>query len=244
MTTDKKNNNHVLIIGGSSGIGNKLAVKLSIQGVVSVLARRSDRLRDLESKSENIYSYSSDVTSYEALFESIKNCVQNHGKNNKLIYCAGKQIIKPHRLLNEDDITSLIEVNLKGALYASKIFLSSKISEKNAVFCAISSIASIKPEPGIVAYSAMKASLDALIKGLARESAPRRFVGVAPGWLDTEMTQNQIVYNESFKSDLKNKSPLGLTELSDIIDAIEYIISDKAASVTGQILTIDSGSSL
>ena len=93
MTTDKKNNNHALIIGGSSGVGNKLAVKLSKQGAVSVLARRNDRLRDLESKSENIYSCSSDVTSYETLFESIKNCVQNHGKINKLIYCAGKQII-------------------------------------------------------------------------------------------------------------------------------------------------------
>lgn len=241
---EEKKNNHTLIIGGSSGIGEKLAVRFAKQESVSVIARRIDNLKILESKSKNIFSNFGDVTCLEKLKTSIENCVNHFGKIDRLIYCAGKQVIKPHRLLNEEDINSLVDVNLKGAIFASKIFLSSKISEKNAVFCAISSIAAIKPEPGIVTYSSMKGGLDAMIKGLAIESAPRRFVAVAPGWLDTEMTQSQQIYNESFKVELEKKSPLGLTQISDVANAVEFLTSKEATSITGVILVVDSGSLL
>lgn len=241
---NEKTKNHTLIIGASSGIGNNLAIKFAKEDNVSVLARRHNLLQDLEANNSNIFSLSSDVTSFDSLKDSIGACVEQYGKLDRLIYCAGKQIIKPHRLLNIEDINSLIDVNLKGALFTSKIFLSSKISEKNSVFCVISSIASFKPEPGIVAYSAMKAALDTMVKGLAKESAPRRFVGVAPGWLDTEMTQGQAIYNESFVNDLENRSPLGLTQISDIVDAVEFLTREQATSITGDILVVDSGSSL
>ena len=241
---NEKKNNHTLIIGGSSGIGEKLVLKFAKQESVSVIARRIDKLKALESTNSNIFSCPGDATSLDNLKKSIDSCVEHFGKVDRLIYCAGKQVIKPHRLLNDEDINSLIGVNLKGAIYASKIFLSSKISEKHSVFCAISSIASVKPEPGIVAYSAMKAALDAMIKGLAKESAPRRFVGIAPGWLDTEMTQNQTIYNEGFRNELEKNSPLGLTGLSDIEDAVEFLTGNNANSITGVILSVDSGSSL
>ena len=90
----------------------------------------------------------------------------------------------------------------------------------------------------------MKAALDTMIKGLARESAPRRFVGVAPGWLDTEMTQGEMIYNESFIRDLEDRTPLGLTQISDIVSAVEFLTSEQASSITGDILVVDSGSSL
>mgnify|MGYP006103467661 FL=1 len=90
----------------------------------------------------------------------------------------------------------------------------------------------------------MKAALNVMIKGLAKESAPRRFVGIAPGWLDTEMTQNQAIYNEGFRNELEKNSPLGLTDLSDIEDAVEFLTSKNANSITGVILCVDSGSSL
>ena len=243
MSNEKKNN-HTLIIGGSSGIGKDLAIKFAKENHVSVLARREDKLKNLEGHNPNIFSSPSDVTSFDNLRDSVETCVNHFGKIDTLIYCAGKQTIKPHRLISVEDINMLVDVNLKGALFASKLFLSSKISEKNSVFCAITSIASFKPEPGIVTYSAMKAALDTMIKGLARESAPRRFVGVAPGWLDTEMTQGEMIYNESFIRDLADRTPLGLTQISDIVSAVEFLTSENASSITGTILVVDSGSSL
>ena len=58
------------------------------------------------------------------------------------------------------------------------------------------------------------------------------------------MTDAQIIYGESFKQALEKNSPLGLTSVKDVIDAIDFLISRRALSITGQILCVDSGSSL
>ena len=241
--TQLKIKEHVVIVGGSSGIGRALALHLAESCHVAVLARRTGVLKELESVSK-IFSVKADVSSFDDMSYGLEECVKRFGKIDKLIYCAGIQIVKPHRMMGHIDFDSLYEVNLRGALYASKLFCSSKISEKNGVFCAISSIAAVKPEPGIIGYSVMKAALDNMIRGLAKESAPRRFVGVSPGWLDTEMTQNQFVYGGAFKEALEKKSPLGLTNVEDVVNAVEFLISNKSASITGQVLCVDSGSSL
>ena len=73
--TEEKGNNHTLIIGGSSGIGEKLAIKFARHEYVSVIARRIDKLKALESKSKNIFSSPGDVTSLENLKTSLGDCV-------------------------------------------------------------------------------------------------------------------------------------------------------------------------
>jgi NAD(P)-dependent dehydrogenase (short-subunit alcohol dehydrogenase family) len=235
---------HSIIVGGSSGIGRELVVHLSKTDNVSVMARREDKLNELSKDNDNVFALTSDVSSVDSIRNSLQACIEHYGKVDRLIYCAGKQIVKPHRMADIKDFDSLYEVNLRGALFVSKLFSSAKISEKTAVFCAISSIAATRPEPGIVGYSAMKAALEAMIKGLAKEVGPRRFVGVAPGWLETEMTAAQLVYGKSFKETLEKNSPLGLTDIKDVINAVDFLISPRAASITGQILCVDSGSSL
>ena len=239
--TNSKSRPHVIIIGGSSGIGKELVLKFSKNNNVSVLARRIDRLEDLAANSTNVNAAPCDVNSFDEFRVAIDQSVLIFGKINIMIYCAGQQIIKPHRLMTEHDIDSLYNVNLRGALLAAKMFCSVKVSEKDAVYCCISSIAGANPEPGIVGYSCMKAALDAMIFGLAKESAPRRFVGVAPGWLDTEMTQGQSVYNEKFKAVLEKQSPLGITSIENVVDAVVFMVSGQASAVTGVILPVDSG---
>ena len=238
-----KTKEHAIVIGGSSGIGRALALHITGSYNVSVLARRTERLTELSGDSE-IFTVTSDVSSFDDLSNALGQCVERFGKVDKLIYCAGKQVIKPHRMMGSADFDSLYQVNLRGALLATKLFCNSKISEKNGVFCAISSIASIRPEPGIVGYSVMKAAIDNMIKGLAKEAGPRRFVGVSPGWLDTEMTQNQMVYGNAFRESLAKSSPLGLTTIDDVVSAVDFLIGKSASSITGQILCVDSGSSL
>ena len=243
--TSLKAKDHSIVIGGSSGIGRALALHLSETGNVSALARRTDKLVELtDHNHKNIFALTCDVGSPDNIQCALQKCVEHYGKVDKLIYCAGKQIIKPHRMMTVNDIDSLYEVNLRGALFASKIFCSAKISKKNAVFCAISSIAGTRPESGIVDYSVMKAALNTMIRGLAKESAPRRFVGVAPGWLDTEMTRNQPIYGDAFKISQQKNSPLGLTTVNDVVNAVAFLLSPHASSITGQILCVDSGSSL
>ncbi len=113
------------------------------------------------------------------------------------------------------------------------------------MFCAVSSVAAQRPEPAIVPYAASKAGLDALIKGLARELAPRRAVGVAPGWLDTEMTQAHArLYGAEFKDALEKRSPAGAATVESVVDAIAFLMSPQARHVTGEILRVDGGAML
>jgi NAD(P)-dependent dehydrogenase (short-subunit alcohol dehydrogenase family) len=242
MACDKPRS-HAVIVGGSSGIGRALALHFSESCNVSVLARRTEVLDEFLNK-PNILRVTADATSTEGLSEAIHSCVERFGKVDKLVYCAGQQVIKPHRMMSSADFDVLYEVNLRGALFASKLFCSNKVSEKSGVFCVISSIASLRPEPGIVGYSAMKSAVDNMIAGLGKECAPRRFVGVSPGWLDTEMTRKQAIYNDQFRESLANRTPLGLTNVSDIVFAVDFLTGERASSITGQVLCVDSGSSL
>ena len=234
---------HSLIVGASSGIGYSLAKRLSKSHQVTAVARRLEKLDHL--KKFGVKTLELDVTDEINFRESIKRIVIDTGKLDNAIYCAGFQKIKPMRSVNDDDIAKIMKTNLIGPMILGSLFGTNRISKNDATFCVVSSIAAIRPEPGIVPYSVSKAGLNALIKGMAVELAPRRIVGVAPGWLDTELTSKlSHIYNDDFLENLRNSSPLGIADIDSIIDCIEFLLSNQAKFITGQIITVDGGSSL
>lgn len=234
---------HALIVGASSGIGAALAARLAVDHHVSLLARRADRLDTLAGA--NGTAYACDVADSEQLTETIKAAVAANGKIDRFVYCAGRQLIKPLRAVSPADMADVVNVNLTGALVSAAAFASPRNAHADSVFCVISSIAAQRPEPGILAYSAAKAGLDALVHGLARECAPKRAVAIAPGWLDTEMTQAQPhVYNDEFREKLAASTPRGIATVEEVVDLAMFLMSGAARSITGQTVTIDAGASL
>jgi gluconate 5-dehydrogenase len=235
---------HSLVIGASSGIGRDLAVRLVSRGSkVTAVARRADRLAELEAS--GVYALAGDVNDLSLLPALVATAVKANGLLTSLIICAGVQCIKPIRMMAVDEIEHLYRLNLTVPTVLAAQFASRRISTDDAVFCAISSVASLRPEPGIVAYGASKAGLNGLIHGLARELGPRRVVGVAPGWLDTELTQKfPHLYGEAFKEKLAKESPAGPATVSSVADAVEFLISPAASRITGVVLTVDGGAVL
>jgi NAD(P)-dependent dehydrogenase (short-subunit alcohol dehydrogenase family) len=210
---------------------------------VSLLGRRADRLEALAET--NGTAYACDVADSAKLTETIKAAVAANGKIDRFIYCAGRQLIKPLRALSGTDVAEVVNVNLTGALVSAAAFASPRNTHTDSVFCVISSIAAQRPEPGILAYSAAKAGVDALVRGLARECAPKRAIGIAPGWLDTEMTQAQPhVYNEEFRQKLASSTPRGIATVDEVVELALFLMSGAASSITGQTVTIDAGASL
>jgi len=242
--TNEKTRLHAAVIGATSGVGELVVNRLAIKANVSVFGRRITKLKEMKLGCNDLFIHAMDVKSLDNIEEGLRQCVSLFGKLDILIYCAGEQILKPQRNIESEEIDSMYKVNLRGAMYIGKLFASNYFSEKNAVMCAISSVAGLRPEAALVGYSVFKAGLNALIKGLARECGPRRFVGVAPGWLDTEMTRAQSFYTDSFIEQLKRCSPLGLTNIDSVVDTIEFLTSTNASSITGQILCVDAGYSL
>lgn len=234
---------HVLVVGASSGIGRAVAERCSSNASVTALARRADRLATLSE--HGIFVSACDVTDFEALESAVTLAVERLGKLSAVVYCAGHQLIKPLRTITAKDLNNVFAVNLLAPLVLAKYFASQRVSMPDAVFCVVSSVAAQRPESGIVAYSVAKAGLEALIKGMAKELGPRRAVGVAPGWLDTEMTQGyQHIYNEEFRTALARRSPAGVATVDSVVDVIEFLLSSKARHVTGEVVTVDGGAIL
>lgn len=233
----------MLVVGASSGIGRVVAERFSSRYAVTAMARRADRFAALESM--GIKGIACDVSNAEMFDAAITTAVTERGKLAAAVFCAGQQQIKPLRSLKAVDIHSILDVNLFAPLILARAMASQRVSEVNAVFCAVSSVAAQRPEPGIVTYSVAKAGLDALIKGAAKELGPRRFVGVAPGWLDTEMTQAyKHVYGEEFRTALEKRSPAGIATVDAVVDTIDFLLSDRARHITGEIITVDGGAVL
>ena len=234
---------HILVVGASSGIGRAVAERFARQGAVTALARRTDRLAELAAA--GIATLAADVTDLAAIGGVLQAAVAERGPLTGLVYCAGVQIIKPMRSLGVDEVERLYTTNLVAPTLFAAAFGSARISTRDAVFCAVSSVAAQRPEPAIVPYSASKAGLDALIRGLARELAPRRAVAVAPGWLDTEMTQAHArMYGAEFKEALEKRSPAGAATVESVVEAIAFLMSPQARHVTGEILRVDGGATL
>ncbi|GJE53369.1 Gluconate 5-dehydrogenase [Methylobacterium tardum] len=234
---------HILVVGASSGIGRAVAERFAQQGAVTALARRTDRLAELAAA--GIATIAADVTDLAAIGGVLQAAVAERGPLTGLVYCAGVQIIKPMRSLSVDEVERLYKTNLVAPTLFAAAFGSARISTRDAVFCAVSSVAAQRPEPAIVPYSASKAGLDALIRGLARELAPRRAVAVAPGWLDTEMTQAHArMYGAEFKEALEKRSPAGAATVESVVEAIAFLMSPQARHVTGEILRVDGGATL
>lgn len=234
---------HILVLGASSGIGRALALRLAGRSVITAVARRTERLAEIES--EDIHTLAGNVSDLAGVGALVQAAVAERGLLSAMIYCAGVQRVKPIRTMTVDDIDEVYRVNLIAPTVLAAHFASRRVSLDDAVFCVVSSIAGDRPEPGIVAYGAAKSGVNALVHGLARELGPRRAVGVAPGWLDTEMTQRfPHLYGEEFKQRLAKESPAGAASVEAVVDAIEFLISPAAAHITGQVIKVDGGASL
>lgn len=105
----------------------------------------------------------------------------------------------------------------------------------------ISSIVGSRGYSGLSVYGATKAALDGFTRGLAREVGSRQITvnSIAPGYMRTAMSAG---LGSQGLQQIVRRTPLGrLAEPSDIVGAIEFLLSDRSAFITGQTLVIDGG---
>jgi 3-oxoacyl-[acyl-carrier protein] reductase len=106
----------------------------------------------------------------------------------------------------------------------------------------VSSIVSFTGYSGLSVYSATKASIVGFTRSLAREVGRLGITvnAVAPGFLDTEMTES---LGERQRDQIARRSALHrLADVDDVANAVEFLLGEKARSITGTVLTVDAGS--
>ena len=163
---------------------------------------------------------------------------------NALVYCPGSIILKPFSQITEDDYKNDFEINVLGAVRCIKKYISIIKSHDNASMVLFSTVAVNQGMPFHSSVSVAKAGVEGLSKTLAAEFAPKVRVNcIAPTLTKTDLA-SRILRNEKIEENIANKHPLKrICEAEDISSMATFLLSEKAKSISGQILRVDAGMS-
>lgn len=232
-----------LVTGGTRGIGEAIVKELAENDwtVHFTFRNNIEKAKEIESYSENIFSYQADVRDYDSAKEIVKQIITKSGKIDCLINNAGITADKSIGFMNKNSWKSVIETNLDGTFNYSRFVSKEMISQKNGIIINISSVSGLVGIPGQTNYSASKAGIIGFTKALAKEVGRYgiRVNAVCPGFINTEMTSNlekdQLVQNISLER-------LGETE--DVTGVINFLLDKASSYITGQCIVVDGGASI
>ena len=178
-----------------------------------------------------------------ALHTFVTETYERWGRIDALVNNAGIAHDGVLALANESQIDEMISINLKAATILTKECIRFMLLNRFGNIVNISSITGQRGFSGLAVYSATKAGIEGMTRSLARELGSHgiRVNAVAPGYLDTDMSQRLTEFQHS---QIISRTPLGrLGGVEDIVPFIEFLLSPASRFMTGQTLTIDGGAS-
>jgi len=235
VKNEKGMNKLVFITGASSGIGQACAEIFAQNGARLLLAaRRVDRLKKLAAKLEKLYHSDVhfirlDIRHRGEVEGKIDGLPAEWKKIEILINNAG--LSRGLSKLHEGDLTDweeMIDTNVKGLLYVSRIVIPGMVKRKKGHIINIGSVAGHEVYPGGNVYCATKHAVDALTKGLQIDlvDTPLRVSSVDPGMVETEFSQVRFHGDKTkAKSVYKGIKPL---KPADIAEAVYFCASRPA----------------
>jgi len=167
--------------------------------------------------------------------------VAAHGRIDHLVNNAGITRDGLMMRMKEEDWDAVLRVNLKGTFNFSRAVLRTMIAARGGRIVNIASVAGLMGNAGQANYAASKAGVIALAKSLAREVGSRGITvnAVAPGFIATAMTD---VLPEDVRKAYLEIIPLKKFGLpKDVADAVKFLLSDDAAYITGQVVSVNGG---
>lgn len=236
----------VLITGASRGIGKEIAKSFGRDGYnVAVCYNKSKEAAYELCRSLSVtcraVPIKADITSPDEV-ENLKcEIIKCFGGVDILVNNAGESKISLLTDLDNDTVSRLLDINLKGHLLVTKAFIPCMVNNKRGRIINISSIWGISGASCEAVYSAAKAGLIGFTKALAKELAPSGITVncVAPGFINTEMN---ACLDASATACLIENTPVGrVGTAEDIVAAVRFFASENASFVTGQTLTVDGG---
>ena len=235
-----------LITGASRGIGRAIAIEFAKEGANIVINYSKDELgaeetlKILKGIGVVAYKIKEDVSSFKGAEKIIDFTLKSFGKIDILVNNAAKSTIGLFMDSSKEEIENILNTNLLGPLYLSKMAIPHMIN-KNGVILNISSMWGEVGASCEVLYSTSKGGINLFTKALAKEMAPSniRVNAIAPGVIDTSM--NSFLSKEDRK-DLEEEIPFGRFGSPEEIGKIAVFLCSKDSSyITGQIIIADGG---
>ena len=237
-----------IVTGSARGIGKAIAVKLAKMGyniavVDACPIEGSQETADEIAKEYGVETkaYRCDVSSSESVKETVADVAATFGSIDALVNNAG--ITRDGFLvrMKEEDFDAVIAVNLKGTYNFFREVVPVMSKQKYGRIVSISSIVGLQGNAGQVNYSASKAGVIGITKSVARELASRGVTAnaIAPGYVETPMT---AVLPEKVKEEMLKAIPMNrYGQVEDIANAVNFLVSDDASYITGQVISVDGG---
>ncbi|HSK16414.1 MAG TPA: glucose 1-dehydrogenase [Gaiellaceae bacterium] len=251
---------NVLVTGGTSGIGQAIAVRFAEYGanVAINYLRRPEEARDTEEKVHACVNQvrqlgvrdvlvQGDVSREEDVVAMFEDTVDKLGGLDVLVNNAGIQISRPSHELSAEDFDKVLAVNLRGSFLcareAIKRFLA---AETPGTIINISSVHQLIPKPSYLGYSASKGGMQNLTRTLALEYAGKgiRVNAIGPGATITPI--NRAWVDDPVKRDMVQAHiPMVRPGTADEMAGVTcFLASDDAAYITGQTIYVDGGLTL
>ncbi len=218
----------IVIIGGSKGIGKAIS-QLELKNNKVINISRSQP----EFNHENLTHYSCDILSDELPdLETV----------DTLIYCPGSINLKPFNRLNLEDFKNDYEINFLGAVKAIQKYLPLLKDSHKPTVLLFSTVASKLGMPFHASIASAKAAVEGLVKSLAAEFSPTiRINAIAPTVTNTTLA-SKLLRNDKLKEQMIERHPLKkYLQPEEIAEMASFLISEKAASMSGQIIEMDCG---
>ena len=235
----------IIVSGGSKGLGAAIVERLLQRGnrVATFSRKPTPFIEQLDGQPDFFYQ-PVDASDSAALRTFVETVHQQWGSIDGLVNNAGIAYDGVLALTNEDQIEKMLQVNLQAAIVLAKECARRMLLGGAGRIVNISSIIAQRGFSGLSVYAATKAGLIGFTRSLARELGPRniRVNAVAPGYIETDMSES---LSPEQRNQIVRRTPLGrLGTADDVVPAIEFLLSPDSDYITGQVLTVDGGSSI
>lgn len=218
----------IIIIGGSKGIGNAIVNELSETHKIINLSRTAPEISHT-----NVTHYYCDI-----LTDDLPDVEELDG----LIYCPGSINLKPVSRLSLKDFRDDFEINVIGAVKSIQKYLPQLKKGTNPSILLFSTVASKLGMPFHSSVAASKSAVEGLVKSLGAELAPTiRVNAIAPTVTNTQLA-SQLLRNDKMIENITERHPLKkILSPEEVAATAVFLMSDKAASFSGQIFEMDCG---
>ncbi len=251
---------NVLVTGGTSGIGQAIAIRFAEYGANVAINYRSrpeegaETERQVQECASTVQQMGvrdvlvqGDVSKEDDVVGMLEDTVDKLGGIDVLVNNAGIQISRPSHELSADDFDKVLAVNLRGAFLCAREAIKRFLATETAgVILNISSVHQLIPKPNYLGYSTSKGGMQNMTRTLALEYAGKgiRVNGIGPGATITPI--NRAWVDDPVKAEMVTAHipMLRAGTAEEMAGVTCFLASDDAAYITGQTIFVDGGLTL
>jgi len=236
------------VTGASRGLGLGVAQKLVGGGynVIALARQKSKQVTEAIAEAErgrpgSLTFVAFDLGNIDEIPELVRKLRKDNGPLFGLVNNAALGLDGALAMMHNSQIEQLVRVNTLSPIVLTKYVVRAMMSEGSGRIVNVASIIGFTGYSGLSVYAATKASMIGFTRSVAREVGRLgiNVNAVAPGFIDTDMTHG--LAGEQRAQVVRRSALKRLADVEDIANAVEFLLSDKARSISGTVLTVDAG---